>query len=137
MSKLIGVLIIAALLLGGYFLFNYYKSVEENQKNPVSSESAPAVEVDPFSLAGVPPQLQDSLRSAETGGARALKEWLDRWGNKIQDPRKAWIQLDYVVLLAKDDPNAARKLFAEVKNRTPASSPVYPRIQKLAPTYER
>jgi hypothetical protein len=54
----------------------------------------------------------------------------------IQDPRKAWIELDYVVQLSSKDPKEAKEIFSQVKARTPPQSPVYPRIQKLAQTYQ-
>jgi hypothetical protein len=44
--------------------------------------------------------------------------------------------LDYVVLVAKDDPAEARRVFTRVKTRTSTTSPVYPRIESLAKTYE-
>jgi len=54
----------------------------------------------------------------------------------VQDPRKAWIELDYCVMVAREDPAEAKRVFRDVKARTAASSPVWPRIQKLQKTYE-
>jgi hypothetical protein len=54
----------------------------------------------------------------------------------VQDPRKAWIELDYCIAVAREDPAEAKRAFASVKNRTPQSSPVWPRIKQLEKTYE-
>ena len=40
------------------------------------------------------------------------------------------------ILFGKDNPAEAKRLFAAIKERTPASSPVYPRIKQLERTYE-
>jgi hypothetical protein len=53
-----------------------------------------------------------------------------------RNPSKAWIELDYCTLIAREDPAEARRLFAAVKERTPASSPVWDRVKKLEKTYE-
>jgi len=57
-------------------------------------------------------------------------------GARVDDPRKAWIELDYVVGIAKDDPQKRKRIFADVKGRTPTTSPVYARIKTLEKTYE-
>jgi hypothetical protein len=44
--------------------------------------------------------------------------------------------LDYCVMIARKDPQEARRVFAAVKQRTPASSPVAPRIRDLSRTFE-
>ena len=54
----------------------------------------------------------------------------------VQDPRKAWIELDYCVLVSREDLSEARRVFAEVKKRTPPSSPVWPRVKDLEKVYE-
>jgi hypothetical protein len=83
-----------------------------------------------------PTQLEATLRAAQSQGAEGLKNWLKTYGRAVQDPRKAWIELDYCTMISREDPNEAKRIFAEVKNRTPPSSPVWPRIQKLEKTYE-
>jgi hypothetical protein len=55
----------------------------------------------------------------------------------IQDPRKAWIELDYCVVLARENPKEARRIFDQVKQRIRPDSPVYPRIKQLEPTFEQ
>ena len=55
---------------------------------------------------------------------------------EYETTRKAWIELDYVVMVSREDPAEARRVFAAVKKRTAESSPVYPRIQTLEKTYQ-
>ena len=65
-----------------------------------------------------------------------MQNWLKTYSRVIADPRKAWIELDYCGMIYRDDPREARRIFAEVKARTPVTSPVWPRIQDLQKTYE-
>jgi hypothetical protein len=39
-------------------------------------------------------------------------------------------------MISVKDPVEAKKIFAEVKKRTPPDSPIYPRIKLLSKTYE-
>src|SRR5690349_15991141 len=134
MTKLIAALIIVAVLYGGWKLFFYWESVKNEETDAKKQAAATAVTSE--SLAGVPQGLQQSLQKAQQQGAVALGSWLKMNDRRIQDPRKAWIQLDYCDLIARKDPAEAKRLFAEVKNRTPPSSPVYSRIKSLEKIYE-
>ena len=130
MKVLIILVIVVGIGFGGWKIWDYWKAKEAEevrQRTPV---------VEPKQLPGMPPQLEDSLAKAQAGGAKTLKAWLDAYGRSVQDPRLASIQLDYLLLVGRGDPAEARRLFAEVKKRTPASSPVYPRIKQLEPTYQ-
>jgi hypothetical protein len=84
----------------------------------------------------MPPQMEPTLKAAESQGAAGLRNWLKAYGRSIQDPRKAWIELDYCLLISKENPSEAKRLFAEIKSRTLESSPVWPRIKQLEKTYE-
>ena len=133
-TKLIAAVIIIAVLYGGWHLFLYWDAVR-NEKESVRKEAAAAT-VTGESLQGLPYNLETSLRAAQSQGAVGLKNWLKNYGSSVQDPRKAWIQLDYCVMIARDDPAEARRVFAEVRDRTGPTSPVWPRVKQLAPTYE-
>jgi hypothetical protein len=39
-------------------------------------------------------------------------------------------------MIARDNPAEARRIFAEVKKRTPEKSPIMPRIKKLEDAYK-
>jgi hypothetical protein len=133
-TKLIAGLIIVAVLYGGWNLFVYWEKVKD-EKESIRKEAAASV-VTENSLAGLPYNLESSLQAAKRQGAVGLKNWLKTYGNTVQDPRKAWIELDYCVMIARDDPAEARRVFAAVRERTGPASPVWQRIKQLAPTYE-
>jgi hypothetical protein len=132
-TKLIAAVVIIAVLYGGWHLFLYWEKVRD-EKESVRKEAAAAVSGD--TLQGLPYGLDQSLRTAEGQGPAALKAWLKDYGHLVQDPRKAWIELDYCVMVARNDPAEARRVFAAVRDRTSPASPVWKRVKQLAPTYE-
>jgi hypothetical protein len=134
MTKLIAAVIILAVLFAGWELFFYWEKVKNEEE--VQKKHAAASVVTEDQLSGLPQPLEAGLKAAEAQGAVGLRNWLKTYGRMVQDPRKAWIELDYCLLISKDNPSEARHLFAEVKNRTPESSPVWPRIKKLENAYE-
>ena len=134
MTKLIAALIIVVVLYGGWQLFFYWERVKNEEETQKKQAVAEAVLGD--QLPGMPYQLDASLRAAQNQGAAGLRNWLKAYGEKIQDPRKAWIELDYCVAVSREDPSEARRVFAEVKKRTQSTSPVWPRIKRLEKTYE-
>jgi len=134
MTKVIAALIIVLVLYGGWHLFLYWDKVR-NEEQTAQKQAAAAV-IDGRQLSGMPYQLQSTLEAAEKQGAPGLKHFLRTYDRSLQDPRKAWIELDYIVLLARDDPTEAKRLFAMVKDRTSPASPVWPRIKQLEKTYE-
>ena len=130
MKAFIVIFIVLGVGFGGWKIWDYWKTKEAEearQNNPV---------VEPKQLPGMPSQLEASLAKSQAAGAKPLKAWLDMYGKSIQDPRLASIQLDYVLLVARDDPAEARRIFADVKKRTSTTSPVYARVKQLESTYE-
>jgi hypothetical protein len=134
MTKLIVILIIVAALFGGWQIFVYWEKVNREEEN--AHKQATSSVVDPHQLPGLPQNFEPALQAAEKQGAAGLRNWLKTYGRAVQDPRKAWIELDYCVLIAREDPAEAKRIFATVRERTPASSPVFPRIKQLEKTYE-
>jgi hypothetical protein len=138
MTKVIAAAIIILVLWGGWELFFYWERVKNEEEAQKKQAAASVVQGE--SLPGMPSMsgmaMENSLRAAKSQGAAALKNWLKTYGNNVQDPRKAWIELDYCVLVSQSDPSEAKRLFAEVKARTPQTSPVWPRIKELEKTYE-
>src|SRR5262249_14977350 len=134
MTKLIAALIIVAVLYGGWQLFFYWERVKNEEESEKKKAVTEAVMGD--QLPGMPYQLDASLRAAQAQGATGLRNWLKAYGDKIQDPRKAWIELDYCVAISRENPSEARRIFAEVKQRTQPTSPVWSRIKRLEKTYE-
>lgn len=134
MTKVIAALIIVAVLYGGWELFLYWDKVK-NERETAEKQAVAAATVVPEQLSGMPSQLEPSLAAASKDAA-SFKAWLKKYGPAIEDPRKAWIELDYCTLISRDTPAEAKRLFAEIKKRTAPSSPVWPRIQKLSQSYE-
>jgi hypothetical protein len=132
-----GIIIVAVVILvalGGWKMFEYWEKVQDDKE--VAQQQAAATNVNPDSLPGLPQGWDVSLRAAQQQGPTALGNWLKTYGPRIQDPRKAWIQLDYVLLVTRDNPQEARQIFNEVKDRTPPTSPIWPRIQQFQKSYQ-
>ena len=135
MTKLIVVFIIAVVLFGAWRLFLYWDQVS-HEKEVADKNAAAAVITSGQQLGMLPQQLENSLAAAQKQGPAAFANWLKMYGANVPDPRKAWIQLDYCVAVARDNPAEARRVYAEVKARVSPSSPVYPRVKQLEGTYE-
>jgi hypothetical protein len=134
MTKLIVIAIIAGALYCGWELFLYWDKIS-TEKEDQQKEAAAAV-VNGDQLPGMPYQLQSSLDSAEHSGPQSLKNWLKTYDKVLEDPRKAWVQLDYVVAVSRENVVEAKRVFAEVKSRTPTNSPVWHRVSELEKTYD-
>src|SRR5512142_1525665 len=97
MTKVIAALIILLVLWGGWELFFYWERVKNEQETQKKQEAAALVVGE--NLPGMPylntQALEQSLRKAQSEGAGAMRTWLKNYGNLVQDPRKAWIELDY------------------------------------------
>jgi hypothetical protein len=133
-TKLIAILIVVVVLYGSYHLFLYWEKFD--QQKETAKKEAVAAEVQPESLPGLPQSLEPSLKAARQQGPAVMKKWLRSYGNLVQDPRKAWIELDYCEAVFRADPSEARRVFASVMERTPPSSPVWPRVKQLEKSYE-
>jgi len=137
MNKLIGILLIVGACWGAWSVRNYYlqrQAEDPNMNYNQEPEKTPGII--PQQLAGLHYTLETPLDQATRGGAGSLKKFIDQYRGAIKDPRLAWIELDYVSMVALRDPAQARAIFADVKKRTPTNSPVYPRIEKLAKVYQ-
>lgn len=132
MTKLITILIAIGLLYGSYQLFLYWKHVESEQQ----AQQKATAEFNPDTLPGLPPQLEKSFQIVRQQGPAAMRNWLKSYGEQVQDPRRAWIELDFCVAIARDNPAEARQIFAGVKARTPSTSPVWPRVKELEKSFE-
>src|SRR5688572_17635004 len=127
MKALITLVLIVGLYLFGKSIMTQYKA-KQAKENP---EQAPVV----TQLEGVPSHLEVSLQNATAAGAPTLKTWLHHNRKYCRDPRLAQIELDYVVLVSRTNPAEAKQVFQSVKRRTPKTSPLYERVQKLNATY--
>lgn len=140
MTKTIITLAIVGLLaFGGWKIYQYWETYNTN-KDLAAQQEAAVSKIVPEDLAGMPAQWEDAYRkandAAKGGDISALRAWLKMYGQRVDDPRRAWIELDYMVMISKTDPQEAKTIFESVKERTPQDSPIYPRIKQLEKTYE-
>lgn len=134
MSKLLFVLLIAAVGYGVYRISVLYEEADAQERRGArAAEAAPTPEAQ---LPGLAPALEASLSAAVASGAPALKSWLETYGRAVPEPRLSAIQLDYCRLLIRSNPAEAKRIFQAVKSRTPADSPLAPRIAQLAKTFQ-
>ena len=133
-NKLLWILVIAVVAFAGWKLFEKWNEV--SLEKAANAKQAPAQITSGDQLGALTQQLESSLQAAQKAGPVAMKNWLKLYGHLVKDPRKGWIELDYAVMLSRDDPREAKRVFAEVKSRTLTNSPIYPRIKQLEKTYE-
>jgi hypothetical protein len=117
--------------------FSQKQKAADRQRMGLPAEPTPA---QPAKLPGMNPtyeaSLEKSLETAKNGGAAALKSWLTQYRVYVNDPRLADIELDYVLLVSRTDLAEAKRVFADVKRRTPPTSPIHERLNRLAKTFE-
>ena len=134
MTKLIGVAIIALLGYGVFALWEVWDKYNRGQD--LKEQEALKTQVKPENLPGITYQLEQAYEKASQRGAPGIRDWLNAYQKDVQDPRLAWIQLDYVVAVSQENPAEARQVFAEVKARVTKESPVYQRVKDLEKTYD-
>ena len=135
MRYFIGILLVLGVFWGLRQLLSHWEAVKA--KSDAVDGRAPLVQkVAPEALSGLPPNLETSLQNAQKQGATGLKNWLKSYRSYVSDPRLAAIELDYVILIGPSNMKEAKQVFAGVKQRTPANSPVYPRIKQLEKNYQ-
>lgn len=135
MTRLIAIFIIVVVAFAGWRFFLYWEKVKHEEET-ARKEAAAAVDVQPESLPGLPSPYEAGLRAAQAEGTAAFRKWLKTYDKLLEDPRKAWIQLDFCLAIVREDPSEARRVFAEVKARVPPSSPVWPRVKELEKSFQ-
>jgi len=134
MTKAIWVLIFLAVGYVAYLLYLQWDQVRLERETGKKNEAAAQVVGE--SLAGLPYQLEQGLRTAKERGPTAFRTWFATNERMMADPRKAWVELELCVAMSRENPAEAKKIFANVKNRVPPSSPVWPRIKELEKTFD-
>jgi len=138
MKALIVIIIIVGFVYAARFLVSYYGGFKET---PTTQTAAPRA-MSGEDLSGLPLTFETSLQNAEKAGAAELKRWLETYRKYVKDPRLAWVELDYVVMVSQQDPKEAKQVFQSVKQRISPSSAdpgtrfVYERIKTLEKTYD-
>jgi hypothetical protein len=134
MKALIAIVIIVGAAMGGWQIYSHWLDVQQKEKEQKQTEVAQ--QTSSVQLSGMVPELESHLSAAQQQGASGLRRFLTQYGKTIADPRLASIELDYVILVANDDPVEAKKVFARVKKRITRDSPLYPRVKQLEKTYQ-
>ncbi len=136
MKAAISILVIIIVAVGGYKLWEYWDRVSQEKEQ--TEKTADGSDIKEYQLGGMTYELDQRYAAAKQKGAPAIKDFLDAYRNapKFEDPRKAWIELDYVLLITRSDPLEAKRIFLDVKQRIPTNSVIYPRIRAMSKTYE-
>jgi hypothetical protein len=134
MKSILTAVIVFGLCLGAWKIHQFLEKTQGTRQAPAAPGAETVSNGD--QLSGLPPRLQPALEAARQRGAAGLRDFLAAHGKEVADPRLAWIELDYVVVVAPGDPAAARKVFAQVKARLAPNSPAYSRMKQLEATYE-
>ena len=125
-------LLVATVGFGVYRISLIYRSVPSDERTRASA--APVVSDE--TLPPLAPPLEASLAHATQAGPQALRQWLNQNGAWVPEPRLSAIQLDYAQMLVRANPAEARRIYAAVKARTPANSPLASRLKQLSRTFE-
>lgn len=133
MRQFLGIVLICVAVLAFRAFYHYFDGFMVAQLPPSQSQTTNSAVPN---LPGMPPSLEASFAAAEAQGPKILRRWIDYYGMNIADPRRAAIELDYVVMVSREDMAEARRVFGVVKARIPTNSPVYPRIKRLEQAYE-
>ncbi len=129
-------LLVATVGFGVYRISLIYRSIptDEQARGNARETATPVVGDEP--LPGLSPPLEASLANATQAGPQALRQWLNQNGAWVPEPRLSAIQLDYAQMLVRSNPAEARRIYAAVKARTPANSPLASRLKQLSRTFE-
>jgi len=133
MTKLISLLIVLVVLFCGYHFYKYWVQVRDQEETKLK------VQTDAFrpeNLPGLPTELEPSLRGAMDKGSTAFAAWLKSYETVIQDPRKAWIELEYAKSIARENPAEAREVYARVRSRIKETSPAWPYVKALEKAFQ-
>ena len=134
MKAIIGLLIVGVAAFLGW---KFYEYCQTKMTEPTPADQPAAVVIVPEQLAGMPQQWESQYKNSTNAGLKTWTTWMHTYAQRVGDPRRAWIELDYMVRISLDDPQEAKQIFQMVKDRiTDTNSPVYPRIQQLRKTYE-
>jgi len=136
MKIAISIIVIILVCVGGFKLWEYWDKVSQEKEQ--TEKAADGSDIKEYQLPGMPYELEQRYTAAKQKGTASVKDFLDayRKAPKFEDPRKAWVELDYALLITGSDPLEAKRIFLDVKERTSTNSVIYPRIRAMSKTYE-
>ena len=127
MTKLISIFVVIVVIFSGWHFFQYWKQVRDEEEQQKVEKT-----INGDALAGMPTyELDRMYQASRAKGPAVVREWLKAHGAVVKDPRRAWIELDFVVSIMRDNPAEARQVFSSVKSRLKETSPVWPRMKEL------
>lgn len=129
-------LLVATVGFGVYRISLVYRSIPSDEQSREQAREKAAPVVGDESLPTLSPPLEASLAIATQASPQALRQWLNQNGVWVPEPRLSAIQLDYAQMLVRNNPAEARRLYAAVKARTRANSPLASRLKQLSRTFE-
>jgi hypothetical protein len=129
-------LLVATVGFGVYRISLIYRSIPTDEQARGNARENATSMVGDEPLPDLSPPLEASLANATQAGPQALRQWLNQNGAWVPEPRLSAIQLDYAQMLVRTNPAEARRIYAAVKARTPANSPLASRLKQLSRTFE-
>lgn len=136
MKGFISILIIGGLLYGVWKIWEVY---DQKTSNQVTVQENVRRRADGTRLPGMDPGLENAYSDAMQGGVLSLKAFLQNYRNTsyLTDPRLAWIEIDYALLLRYKDPLEANRVFQTVKARSKSGhAMVQDRIRDLEGSFK-
>ena len=131
LKQILTVIFIAiAVYVGIKFSAYFQKRLQEAEQK---TEGPPLYA--PGKLPGLPAELEPAYEEAKAHGLDGLREFLRQHRPEIEDPRLADIQMDYVVLVGRDNPAEARRVLDDIRQRLGPTSSAYKRFQQLQQVY--
>lgn len=130
MRQVLTILLIAGAIWLGLKFKSYFNT--EMKKAEVQTDGRP--QTAPGKLPGMTAELEPSYETARNSGAAAIREWLNKHIEQVEDPRRADIQLDYVLAVSRTDAAEAKRVLQLIKQRVGADSPVNKRLQQIEST---
>ena len=109
--------------LGVWQLYQFLEKIQETAAARILRPVLAGARGD--QLPGLPPKLEPALEAARRQGAAGLRDFLAANGKNVADPRLAWIELDYVLVVAPGDPAEARKVFAASQRSDSSPTPPF------------
>ncbi|HAM71573.1 MAG TPA: hypothetical protein DCM86_08025 [Verrucomicrobiales bacterium] len=136
MKVLIQIILTLSLAFAAWKGFDVWKQYSD-QKEQAAVEDSRA-KISPTSLPGMDRELETVCDEAHKKGALGLRNFLAQYKGTafLKDPRLAWIEIDYMLLVAVNDPAEARRIYSDLRQRIKPGSPVYPRLKSLEESFK-
>lgn len=136
MKSFITIALIAGVLLGIWKLWEVYDQKTTDRQVQTATTRARS---DGTRVPGMDPALEQRYREAQEKGAPGIKLFLDQFrGTRfLVDPRLAWVEIDYAMLLRLSSPAEAKRVFLSAKERIKPGTPmIWDRIKEFENSFQ-